>query len=137
MAKLSEDDWHGCPIRYAAKVLGDAWALLILRDMVFKGSRHFGDFVAAPEGVSTNILTDRLKRLETAGIVERRRDPEKAVRVIYELTEKGRDLVPVLLAMIQWSSAWDEAAEVPAEFRQALSEEPVAFASAIKAALAH
>lgn len=136
MAKLSADDWSGCPVRYAATVLGDAWTLLILRDLAFKGSRHFGDFVAAPEGVSTNILTDRLKRLEGAGVVVRQRDPDQAVRVIYDLTEKGRDLVPVLLAMIRWSDRWDDRSEVPAAFAETCRDDAAALADAIIADLA-
>lgn len=135
MSKQSSEIWHGCPIRYAATVLGDGWSLLILRDMAFKGSRHFGDFVAAGERISTNILTDRLQRLEREGVIRRSPDPDSGVRVIYRLTEKGRDLVPVLLAMIRWSSDWDERSEVPTEFRTALSEEPEALAGAIIATL--
>jgi len=135
MSRQSSENWFGCPVRYAATVLGDAWALLILRDLIFKGSRHFGDFVAAGERISTNILTDRLQRLEAEGIVRRSRDPDKAVRVIYDLTEKGRELVPVLLAMIAWSHKWDDQSEVPDAFAQALADEPEAFAAAIRTSL--
>lgn len=118
-------------MRFVATVLGDAWALLILRDLIFRQARHFGDFVAAGEGISTNILTDRLQRLEREGVIVKSRDPENGVRVIYRLTEKGRDLVPVLLSMIRWSATWDGASEVPAEFSEALREEPDAMALAI------
>lgn len=136
MGRQTSETWHGCPIRYAATVLGDAWSLVILRDLIFKGSRHFGDFVAAGERISTNILTDRLQRLEAEGIVTRHRDPENAVKVIYLLTDKGRDLVPVLLSMIVWSAKWDDRAEVPEEFLAALTDQPGAFAAAIAAGLA-
>lgn len=136
MGRQTSEIWHGCPIRFAATVLGDAWSLLILRDLVFKGSRHFGDFVAAGERISTNILTDRLQRLEAEGVVTRMRDPENAVKVIYRLTDKGRDLVPVLLSMIAWSATWDDRAEVPEQFLSTLKDQPDAFAEAISAGLA-
>lgn len=131
MAKQSSENWHGCPIRYAATVLGDAWSLLILRDMVFRGSCNFGDFVAAGERISTNILAERLKRLEAEGIVVRSRDPDNGVRVTYALTAKGRGLVPVLLSMIAWSAEWDGQSDVPTAFRDACREEPEALAQAV------
>ncbi|WP_136636984.1 winged helix-turn-helix transcriptional regulator [Pseudooceanicola onchidii] len=136
MPRLTSENWSGCPVRYAATVVGDAWALVILRDLIFRGSRHFGDFVAASEGISTNILTDRLQRLEAEGIVTRNRDPEKAVRVIYQLTEKGRGLVPVVLAMIDWAQTWDARTEVPDRFIEALRDDPAAMARAVQADLA-
>ncbi|WP_375174843.1 winged helix-turn-helix transcriptional regulator [Pseudooceanicola sp.] len=135
MAKQNSENWFGCPIRFAATVLGDAWALLILRDLIFRGSRHFGDFVAGGERISTNILTDRLQRLEVEGVITRRQDPAHAKRVVYELTEKGRDLVPVLLAMVAWSRKWDARHEVPDAFAEALRDRPEAFAAAIMQSL--
>lgn len=135
MSKPTSENWFGCPIRYAATVLGDAWALLILRDLIFRGSRHFGDFVAAGERISTNILTDRLLRLEAEGVVRRSPDPDNARRVVYDLTEKGRDLVPVLLAMIVWSRKWDARHAVPDAFAEALRDAPDAFAAAIMTSL--
>ncbi|WP_276719036.1 winged helix-turn-helix transcriptional regulator [Pseudooceanicola nitratireducens] len=131
MSKPTSENWSGCPIRYGATVLGDAWALVILRDLIFKEAKHFGDFVAAGERISTNILTDRLKRLEDEGVITRRKDPDRAVRVIYELTEKGRRLVPVMLALINWSEAWDPQTEVPGDFIAAYRDDPGAFAEAI------
>lgn len=135
MARQNSENWNGCPIRYAATVLGDAWSLLILRDLIFREARHFGDFVASGERISTNILTDRLQRLEAEGVIERERDPESAVRVVYRLTEKGRGLVPVLLSMIDWSSMWDVSTEVPDAFTEALRDDPEALAEAIRTSL--
>ena len=136
MAKVTSETWFGCPFRYGATVLGDAWALLILRDLVFKEAKHFGDFVAAGENISTNVLADRLARLEAEGVVTKARDPEMAVRVIYRLTDKGRDLVPVLLALVDWSARHDPQTEVPADFIHAYRDDPAAFAASLIAALA-
>lgn len=135
MAKVTSENWFGCPFRYGATVLGDAWSLLILRDLVFRGAKHFGDFVAAGENISTNVLADRLARLEAEGIVTKARDPDMAVRVIYRLTDKGRDLVPVLLAMVDWSARHDPRTEVPDDFIRAYRDDPEAFAASLVAAL--
>ena len=62
-------DPHGCPIRYSLGLFGDKWSLLIIRDLMFKGRHYYGEFLNAGEGISTNILADRLARLEVAGII--------------------------------------------------------------------
>jgi len=80
--------------------------------MMFKGRRYYGEFLNAGEGISTNILADRLDRLETAGVVVRSNDPDHGKRVIYRLTKKGTDLMPVLLSIINWSEQYDENTEV-------------------------
>ncbi|GGE17644.1 hypothetical protein GCM10011360_03080 [Primorskyibacter flagellatus] len=131
MSKPTSKNWNGCAFRYAATVLGDAWMLLILRDLMFRKARHFGDFVAAGEGISTNILTDRLARLEAEGVIHRAPDPDNRVRVIYSLTEKGRALAPVLLAMIDWSASWDPATEVPQDFIAGYRDQPELFGRAL------
>lgn len=96
-----------CPIAFALDLFGDRWTLLIVRDVALKGYRHFHEFESAGEGVATNILTDRLKLLVDTGILEKARDPEKGSRRIYRLTDKGLDLLPVLLDMIVWSGKHD------------------------------
>jgi len=91
-----------CPIACSLDILGDKWTLLVVRDMVVERKRYFREFLESPEGIASNILTDRLKRLEESGIVSRRPDPDNARQVIYELTEKGKDLIPVLLDLGSW-----------------------------------
>lgn len=126
------DDWRGCPIRYAAAMIGDRWKLLILRDLALKGARRYGDFLEAGEGIATNILASRLIQLEDAGIVKREQDPKNAARTIYSLTPKGIDLIPTLLAMIAWSAQWDPETEVPASFNRSLRSDATALASEIR-----
>ncbi|OCK59448.1 helix-turn-helix domain-containing protein [Bradyrhizobium sp. LMTR 3] len=121
MAKKLEN-WHGCPIRYAAAMIGDRWKLVILRDLAFKEARRYGEF-AAEEGVATNILASRLVELEADGLIERTIDPENG-RPMYLLTEKGRDLVPAFLALIGWSYKWDSESEVPKSFAHDLKRDP-------------
>lgn len=95
----------GCPISIALELLGDAWSLLIVRDLMFKGRRTFNEFLAGGEGIATNVLTDRLRRLENAGIVRKRPDPDDGRRALYALTPKGLDLAPMLVELVLWSAA--------------------------------
>lgn len=94
----------GCPIAITLDLLGDQWSLLVVRDLMFHGRRTFGEFAAAGEGVATNILTERLERLEAAGIIARTADPADRRRRIYCLTAKGIDLAPVLVEMVLWAA---------------------------------
>ncbi|MGH8619900.1 MAG: winged helix-turn-helix transcriptional regulator [Burkholderiales bacterium] len=90
-----------CPVANALDVVGDKWTLLIVRDMRH-GRRTYGELAASPEGIPTNILADRLRRLEDAGIVERTAYQERPVRFAYTLTAKGNDLGDVLQAFVRW-----------------------------------
>jgi DNA-binding HxlR family transcriptional regulator len=98
----------GCPISTALELFGDAWSLLIVRDLMFKGYRTFNEFMNAGEGIASNILAERLSRLESAGIVTRQRDPRDARRTLYRLTEKGIDLAPSLLEVVLWAAKHEE-----------------------------
>ena len=107
-----------CPIRFVMGVFGDRWSLLIIRDMMFRGSTRFQDFLDADEGISTNILSDRLSRLEAQEIISRQRDPANGRQVLYALTDKGRDLLPVMLAVIDWAEKYDPDTHVSGEFAE-------------------
>ena len=91
-----------CPIAGALGILGDSWTLLVMRDLLFYDKHRFADFLDSPERISTNILAERLKRLERCGLVERRRYEERPPRYEYHLTRRGHDLLPVLRELIQW-----------------------------------
>lgn len=96
----------GCPIDYAATTFGDRWTLLVLRDLA-KGKRNFSDFAASDEAIAPNILASRLKQLEKFGIVTRRIDPRNRRQVVYDLTQKGLDLTPIMLELTLWSAKHD------------------------------
>jgi DNA-binding HxlR family transcriptional regulator len=132
---MKATEWRGCPIRYVAGLIGDRWKLLILRDLAFKDAGRFRDFAAA-EGIASNVLSAKLAELEAGGIVARAIDPALPGRPRYALTAKGRDLVPALLALIEWSARWDPASEVPAGFRHDLETDPKALAERIRDRLA-
>ena len=93
-----------CPIPAAVELIGEKWAFLILRG-AFNGLHHFEEFHAGL-GIARNILSDRLGKMVAGGILERSADPDDRRRVIYSLTSKGEELLPVLLAMRQWGEEW-------------------------------
>ena len=104
----------GCPISIALETLGDGWTLLIVRDLMFKGRKTFKDFLLAEEGIASNVLAERLQRLECAGIVDKRRDVEDARRFVYRLTDKGMALAPVLVELVLWSARFEQTDAPPA-----------------------
>jgi DNA-binding HxlR family transcriptional regulator len=105
-----------CPINYTLEHFGDKWSFLIIRDLMFKGKRHYNEFLEAGENVSTSVLGDRLKKLEEVGIISRGEDTVKKSRIRYSLTGKGIDLLPILIEMIVWGGYHDELTEAPEEF---------------------
>jgi DNA-binding HxlR family transcriptional regulator len=90
------------------EMLGDRWSLLIIRDMMVRGSRTFKEFLGSDEGIATNMLADRLRRLETHGIIASEPDPSDGRKFIYSLTPKGIDLAPVLTEMVLWAARHEE-----------------------------
>ena len=110
-----------CPIAFSLDVLGDRWTLLILRDLVFKGRRYFQDFLGASERISSNILTDRLRRLERWKLIEAHADPVDGRRIRYFLTDDGLDLIPVLIEMTIWGSRRHPDPSVPVERAEGMS----------------
>ncbi len=90
------------------EVFGDRWSLLIVRDLMVRGLRTFTEFEEAGEGISTNILADRLQKLEAHGIISAEVDDEDGRRLNYRLTEKGIDLAPVLLELLIWAARHEE-----------------------------
>ncbi|SEP19098.1 DNA-binding transcriptional regulator, HxlR family [Nitrosovibrio sp. Nv6] len=92
-----------CPITNGLDIFGDKWTLLIIRDLVL-GKRRYQELISSPENIASNILAHRLKRLEVAGLVTRRAYQQKPERYEYVLTEKGKDLRPVLEAISRWGT---------------------------------
>ena len=95
-----------CPVACSLDVLGDRWTLLVVRDLVL-GRTRFKEFVASPEGIPTNILSDRLERLMQHGIIEQTPAADGTKRSAYRLTAKGEALRPLLKAMRDWGTEWE------------------------------
>ena len=92
-----------CPISLALEVVGDRWSLLILRDLIMREKRRYQEFLGSEEGISTNILADRLARLEQRGLITKSDDPGDKRQFRYSPTQKALDLLPVIFAMARWS----------------------------------
>jgi DNA-binding HxlR family transcriptional regulator len=100
----------GCPVSVSLERFGDRWSLLLVRDMMVRGYKTFKEFQESGEGIASNILANRLMRLQESGIVVTEPDDSDARRVIYRLTEKGIDLAPVMLELLVWAARWEETA---------------------------
>ncbi len=94
----------GCPVSVSLEVFGDRWSLLIVRDMMIRGFRTFKDFQNSGEGIATNVLSQRLRRLKAAGIIRGEAERTDGRRINYRLTEKGIELAPVLLELLIWGA---------------------------------
>ncbi|MBI5067148.1 MAG: helix-turn-helix transcriptional regulator [Deltaproteobacteria bacterium] len=95
-----------CPINLSLEIFGDAWTLLVLRDLMFSGKRHFRELLQSDERISSNILADRLARLVEHGLLTRSGDPTHRQKAIYSLTEKAIQLLPVVVQIGAWGSRW-------------------------------
>jgi DNA-binding HxlR family transcriptional regulator len=104
---VTKDQNEECPVAAALDIIGERWTLLVVRDLLRLGARRFQDLELSLAGVSPNTLSARLKRLEEAGIVERRFYEEHPPRAEYVLTEKGRALGPIVLALKKWGEKYE------------------------------
>src|SRR5216684_1693963 len=107
-----------CPLNATLEDLGDRWTLLIVRDHIFKEPNTYKDFLAGGEGIATNVLANRLRRLEAEGVIEKGRDAADARRLVYRLTAKGLALAPVLVEMIVWGARHYQTVAPPATIRE-------------------
>lgn len=98
----------GCPLNASVEMLGDRWSLLIIRDMMLRGFKTYKEFLECYEGIATNILADRLRKLVAYGIITTEPDLSDGRKTIYRLTPKGIDLAPVLTEMVLWAAAHEE-----------------------------
>lgn len=112
----------GCPVSISLEMFGDRWSLLIIRDLMVRGFRTFKKFQQSGEGIASNILADRLQKLEKAGIITAEPDDTDGRRLNYRLTEKGIDLAPVLLELLIWGARHEQTGAPCALIAQMASE---------------
>ena len=124
-----------CPISFALDIFGDRWSLLVVRDLALKGKRSFSELRDSDEGVATNILSERLARLEESGLILKERDPQDGRRFIYRLTDAGKDLLPVLVEIIVWSARHDDYTSTPASFVRSAKKDRAALLKRLRNAL--
>lgn len=113
--RRAENKSH-CPVNFALETFGDAWSLLIVRDIVFWGKRTYGEFLESGEGIATNVLAARLAHLVQKGILRKGTHEDDKRKEVYALTEKGLALIPVLLEMCGWSAQYDPETAAPKQF---------------------
>jgi DNA-binding HxlR family transcriptional regulator len=112
-----------CPINLSLELFGDAWTLLVLRDVMFAGKRHFRELMQSDERISSNILADRLARLVEHGLLTKSDDPTHKQKAIYSLTEKAIALLPIIVQVGAWGSRWvPDAKKLDAPARKHLRE---------------
>ncbi|WP_264403185.1 winged helix-turn-helix transcriptional regulator [Vibrio owensii] len=105
-----------CPISNVLDIVGDKWSLLVLRDLMFFGKHSFSELQGSEEKVATNILSSRLENLEKEGLVQKQVNPSDKRKKVYSLTQKGKDMLPILLEMMIWSSKYVPETNAPKDF---------------------
>ncbi|MCJ8345132.1 helix-turn-helix transcriptional regulator [bacterium] len=118
-----ENTRSGCPVSIALDVIGDKWTLLIIRDMLFFQKKYYNEFLASDEKIATNILSDRLKKLETEGFVTKSKDSKNRSKNIYKLSQKAIDLLPILLELIRWGNQYSKESLAPEKFIEKLKSD--------------
>ncbi len=117
-----------CPVHFALEVFGDPWTLLIIRDLMFKERETYSDFLRAEEGIATNVLADRLLRLEQDGVIQK-------LGGVYRLTPKGINLLPIMLEIIGWSARYDPKTAADQKFVRRLRRDRAVLEAEIRASL--
>ncbi len=112
-----------CPINFALELFGDRWTFLIVRDLMFKGKHYYGEFLLSEEKIATNILADRLALLEKSAIVVKGSDQSHKQKIIYRLSQKGIDLLPILVDLIMWSAKYDKSSAADEEFVESIKRD--------------
>jgi DNA-binding HxlR family transcriptional regulator len=130
-----EDIRSHCAVNYGVEIFGDRWSLLIIRDIVFVGKKTYGQFLKSEEGIATNVLASRLAFLEEQGVLSKAPNPDDRRKDFYTLTEKGLDLIPIVLDIVLWSAKHDAKSYVrrSKEFVARLSANPGKVSEEVKA----
>lgn len=121
-----------CPITFALDSFGDKWSLIIIRDILFRQKRFFKEFSESEENIASNILSNRLEKLENEGIISKTSDSTNLKRYIYRPTEKCLGLLPMLVEMIKWSLLFDKEAQGPKEILDQIKNNPEKFIQSIR-----
>lgn len=119
---MRNEQRSGCPIATALDIVGDRWTLVVLRDLL-TGKSRYSEFLESPEKITTNILADRLEKMEAAGLITKSPYQERPVRYAYALTKKGRDLHPMLREMCRWANRYIPDTWTPPEWFMKEGEE--------------
>jgi DNA-binding HxlR family transcriptional regulator len=125
-----------CPISSSLDIWGDKWSLLIIRDLIFAKKCTYGDFLKAPEGIATNILASRLQSLEENKIIEKLEHPDSKAKVLYKLTRKGIDLIPIIIETHLWADKYLQISDERRAMTKEIKKDKVGFIKAATKELA-
>lgn len=131
------DQKSHCAVNFALEVIGDPWSLLIVRDIAFNGKHTFNEFLASEERIARNILASRLAQLERNGILVKQTNPKDRRAILYTLTEKGVDLIPVLFEFSKWSVKYDSDTAASKEFGEIYFKDPTGITQMVQDAVRH
>lgn len=125
VSKKEHRQRSGCPVACALDLIGDHWSLLIIRDLMFHNRHEYKDMLNSEEGISSNILSDRLKKLETAELITSFPHPESGRRKLYFLTSRGKDLIHIMIDIILWSEKHlSSIINIPPDAKEELLRDP-------------
>ena len=119
-----------CPVSCSLDIWGDKWSLLIIRDLMFAKECTYGDFLKSGEGIATNILASRLQALEESGMIEKLAHPDSKAKVLYRLTRKGIDLLPIMIEIHLWADKYFTLAEDKKAMSKAIKKDKAGFIKA-------
>lgn len=108
---MKQKNRSNCPFSYSLDIWGDKWSLLIIRDMIFAKKTTYGEFLKSSEGIATNVLATRLLQLEKNGIIEKSEHPDSKAKYLYNLTEKGIGILPILVEIFLWAEQYQPVPE--------------------------
>ncbi|HEX7028208.1 MAG TPA: helix-turn-helix domain-containing protein [Gammaproteobacteria bacterium] len=132
MKKSRSKRRSACPIANSLDILGDRWSLVIIRDLMFRGKREYGELLDSEEGVSTSVLAARLEHLQCAGIVTKTGHPDDLKKFRYHLTEKGIDLLPLMIELVLWGTQYVPNTSAPPEILKAMKKDREEFMRRVK-----
>ncbi|WP_343747434.1 helix-turn-helix domain-containing protein [Fluviicola sp.] len=125
----------GCPVSSSLDLWGDKWSLLIIRDLMYAKSCTYSDFLKSEEKIATNILASRLETLDETGIISKSEHPDSKSKVLYKLTQKGIDLLPVLMEIYLWGEKYFQLSEQHKAFLEEVKKDKEGFIKATRAKL--
>ena len=132
VSKIEHKNRTGCPIACSLDILGDHWALLVIRNLMFLGLHEYKDMLQTEEQISSSILTDRLKKLECEKLIASIPHPDSKRRKLYYLTASGKDLIHVMVNLVLWANTHlSERLNIPAEKKDLLEKNPEQFKTLI------
>lgn len=132
---LCHSETSPCPLAHALDIIGDRWTLLIVRDLMLRNLHEYKDILNSYEGISTNILADRLQRLMQVGLLKSIPHPENKTRKLYYLTASGKALIRTMMEIVKWSGEHVASAQIPAQMKEQLERDSEGFARTVLARL--